>query len=209
MAPLRAAAWEAWPEVPPPPEAEVAAVASNMVFNGVSMRATTFKSSRSSEEIVAFYARLWGKQAVTGDMAGWRVVGHPQDGYYLTVQVRAEGQGSTGHIGVMRITDRDPPKPGSDFPTLPGTRVPNDIRYPDDRPPVRTLLLINSRTPYENASFYERTLAAQQWQKVSHDACRPGASQCTDRYVRGTQNMDLSMASGENAQTRIVVILLN
>src|SRR5215470_1029408 len=99
--PAVASAGAPWPDVKLPDGAQSAEVASHMIFNGTDMRGQVFTSTESAANVVKFYRDLWGKQSVLNQIPGWQVVGHREGDFYITVQVRQEGGGSRGDIGIV------------------------------------------------------------------------------------------------------------
>src|SRR5436305_431766 len=84
----------AWPDLKLPDGTQAAEVASHMIYNGTDMRSQVFTSARNAADIVKFYRQLWGKQSILNQIPGWQVVGHREGGFYFTVQVRPDGNGS-------------------------------------------------------------------------------------------------------------------
>lgn len=155
-----------WPQVEPPPQAQVSWVAENMRYNGVPMRIQQFESTSSAEAVLEFYRARWlpaGAQDPTQPLGPYRVLARPEGGYLLSVQVRPNGAGSTGYLTVTHIAARRAAPLGEGFPHPPGSRVINDIQSEDGGRRGRTLLLHNGHSLRTNTAFYGDRLPAQGW----------------------------------------------
>src|ERR1700754_1159144 len=150
----------AWPEVATPDGMTTNDVSKHMIYNGADMYGQVFTSSGSQTDIVAWYQKLWGKEAVVTDFNGSKIVGHKQGGYYITVQVRPEGSGSRGDIGIIRLPGTSVrPELGRGMPKPDHTTVINDILYPYDPTPARTLAMGNGLSVQQNVAWYRAQLA--------------------------------------------------
>jgi hypothetical protein len=106
-----------WPEVPPPPRAEVVEwVARDAVVNGLPTRIERFETELTPNEVLAFYRQRWGgaaagspRETQSGD---WRALSTLMPGgYQIAVQVKPrKPSGTEGLISVaaFRETRRDP-----------------------------------------------------------------------------------------------------
>jgi hypothetical protein len=197
-----------WPDPQLPDGTHAAAVASHMIYNGLDMRDQVFASSQSAADIVQFYRQLWGKQSVLNQIPGWQVVGHREGDFYITVQVRPDGNGSRGDIGILRIpTGKIKVEPGAGVPHPSNTTVFNDIMYPDDRTPARTLAMSNSLSVQQNASYYREHLAATGWKPADIHTCISGASSCVMSYEQGNRKMMVALTANAT-HSQIVINLM-
>jgi hypothetical protein len=198
----------AWPDPQLPDGTHAAAVASHMIYNGADMRDQVFASSQSAADIVKFYRQLWGKQSVLDQVGGWQVVGHREGDFYITVQVRPDGSGSRGDIGITRLpTEKIKVQLGAGVPHPSNTTVFNDIMYPDDRTPARTLAMSNSLSVQQNASYYREHLAATGWKPADTHTCNSGASSCVMSYEQGNRKM-LVVLTANATRSQIVINLM-
>lgn len=195
-----------WPATPLPPDTNVADVAKKMVYNGVDMRAQVFQSTATAEQVLDFYKKKWGKDAILNRIGDAQVVGHHDGDYLVTVQVSSYGAGSKGTIGVLDTTSGKPDfVPGKGMPQPMGSMVFNDISYPDDAVPARTVALRNDLSPQQNASYYRERLAADGWKPADKNRCAPDS--CVMYYSRGDSKMTVVMTPGEgNSQVVINVM---
>lgn len=196
-----------WPQTPLPDGTATAEVARRIVFNGLDMRAQTFQSRQSQAGVVAFYRRLWNGKVVVNAMGGAEVIGHQQGDYYITVQVSNSGNGSKGDIGIVDVATA--PKHferGGGLPRPMGSKVFNDIAYPDDPTPARTVAMRNTLSPAQNAGFFRERLPADGWKPVDVDRC--AGDNCVLRYERGDSKMTLVM-NQLDGQSQVVINVLN
>ena len=197
-----------WPDVKLPDGTRTAQVSSHMIYNGTDMRGQVFTSSRNAADIIKFYRQLWGKQAVLDQIPGWEVVGHREGDFYITVQVRQDGSGSRGDIGVTRISaGRTKVELGAGVPHPSNTNVFNDIIYPDDRTPARTLAMVNGLSVEQNASYYREHLAASGWKPADAHPCAYGASSCVMNYEHGNRKMMVALTRN-GSHSEIVINLM-
>jgi len=205
LVPLAAHA-SGWPDTPLPPDTNAADVAKHMIYNGVDMHAQVFQSTASQAQVIAFYRKAWGKDAVLNVVGDAQVVGHREGKYMVTVQVRSVGDGSKGTIGVLDTASAEPDfVPGKGMPKPMGSRVFNDIRYPDDPVPARTVAMQNSLSPQQNASYFRERLVAESWKPADANNC-DGPS-CVLYYQRGDSKMTLVMTQAEGRSQVVINVL--
>lgn len=195
-----------FPDPPLPDGVQIEPVARRMVFNGLEMRASVFRSPQSADEIVAFYQKTWRGRAVTNALGDTTVVGHGDGGFFTTVRVGPAGTGSEGEIGIVDTTSA--PKhfePGKGLPKPMGSKVFNDIAYPDDPVPARTVALRNGLSPRQNAAYYRERLAGEGWKPVSDNGCAQGS--CVLGYERGNENLSLVAVAGADGKSQVVITL--
>lgn len=196
-----------WPQPPLPAGTATADVARRIVFNGLDMRAQTFQSRQSRTDVVAYYRKLWDGKVVVNAMGNAEVIGHQQGDYYITVQVSSFGNGSKGNIGIVDIASA--PKHferGSGLPRPMGSKVFNDIAYPDDPTPARTVAMRNTLSPAQNASFFREHLIADGWKPADAGQC--AGDDCVLRYERGDSKITLVM-NRLAGQSQVVINELN
>lgn len=196
-----------WPQPALPDGTTTAEVARRIVFNGLDMRSQTFQSRQSQAEVVAYYRKLWNGKVVVNPMGNDQVVGHLEGDYYITVQVSSYGGGSKGNIGIVDVTSA--PKHferGHGLPRPMGSRVFNDIAYPDDPTPARTVAMRNALSPAQNASFFRERLLADGWKSAEAGPCAD--SGCVQRYERGDSKLTLVL-NRMDGQSQVVINELN
>jgi hypothetical protein len=199
------ASWQSWPIPPLPSGTHTQNVARRIVFNGLDMRAQLFRSSQSPQDIVAFYRRAWKGRVVVNRVGDQQVIGHNQGDYFVTIQVQGAGAGSKGNIGVVDVASA--PRhfvPGKGVPTPMGSKVFNDIAYPDDPVPARMVALRNTLSPRQNASFYRERLAGDGW-KPQGDRCDTAA--CVLSYQREEEKMTLVITRVHDDQSQVVALI--
>lgn len=201
-------AW-AQTDVPLPPQTRRAQVAHRIVYNGLDMHASVFRSGLSQAQVVDYYKQLWGKQAVVNTIQASQIVGHRDGDYYVTVQVTGYGGGSKGTMGTIRLPAADAPRPvlGGGLPQPDNTRVINDISYPDDPTPARTVLMMNALSVDQNTDYFRSHLIANGWKDAGANQCASGAGNCVMQFGRGKSRMVLIAESGKAGSQVLINIL--
>lgn len=184
-----------WPEVAMPDGTVVASTAPRMIFNGSDMRSEIFRSDMKPEALLDWFKKAWKDDWVRDSVNGWEVIGHKEGDFYVTVQVRPDGEGTRGDVGIVRIP---PPgtraKPiGEGFAKPSSTTVINDISYPDDPHGVRTLALVNRLSVAQNISWYREHMAAMGWRPAQANACNAPAGGCMLAYEKGASTMMITV----------------
>jgi hypothetical protein len=195
-----------WPDPPVPAQTQVSSVANRIVYNGLDMRANVFESQQSSADIQAFYRKLWGDRLVVNKMGDNQVIGHREGDYFVTVEVADAGGGSKGRIGVVDLASA--PKHmqlGKGLATPDGTKVFNDIAYPDDPTPARTIAMGNGLSANQNAQFFRTHLLAEGWHPSDDNRCL--GTGCVLSYERGSRKMTVVVAQGNGNRSQIVVTM--
>jgi hypothetical protein len=198
---------DSWPQPPPPPGAASNEIAKRMIFNGIDMRAQVFQSDRRAADVIAYYQQLWKPDVVVNKLGNAQVIAHKDGDYFITVQVSDYGSGSKGEIGVTDVTTvRKDFVPGKGVPLPMGSKVFNDIAYPDDPTPARTVAMRDGLSPQQNATFFRDRLTADGWKPSDANTC--ATDSCVLRYERGDSKMTLVM-SPVNGQSQVMINLLN
>lgn len=178
-----------------------------MVYNGVDMHAQVFMSTATVDQVLAFYKKEWGNEAILNRVGNAQVVGHHEGDYLVTVQVSSYGAGSKGTIGILDTASTKPDfVPGKGVPQPMGSLVFNDISYPDDPVPARTVAMRNTLSPQQNASFYRERLAADGWKPADKNQC--AANSCVMYYHRGDSKMTVVM-SPEEGHSQVVINVMD
>lgn len=205
-----ACAVQAAPDVPLPPDVRIAQVAKRIIYNGLDMHATVFRSNLPQQQVVDFYKSRWGRQATVSTLQSSKIVGHLEDDKFVTVQVSAAAGGSKGTIGVVRLPPKGAPRPqlGTGLPRPSGTRVVNDISYPDDRTPARTVVMIDKLSPAQNGSWFRSRLIAKGWKDANTNKCDRSADHCVLQFERGQSRM-MFVAQRGQGRSEILMNILN
>jgi hypothetical protein len=198
------------PEFPTPPAGRLEWVAPNLRYSGVPMQIKELVTDQSPQQVIAFYKSAWGGQPPyyhEYDVAGWKAIATLRARCFYTVQVKAEGRGARALLGVSARRDSaQPPRQGSDFPALSGSRVLNDIEHYDYGKTGRTLLIANDFSPETNAAFYRRALKADGWVAIV-DRPVPGPRGVSHVLVlkHGHHEASMTIAPGAPRGSSIVV----
>jgi hypothetical protein len=206
-----AAALRANPDVPLPPQTTSTDVARRIVYNGLDMYASVFRSKLSQAQVVDYYKQQWGRQVSVSTLQSSRIVGHRDGDYFITVQVSGAGAGSTGTIGMVRLPAADAARPslGAGLPKPANTRVVNDISYPDDATPARTVLMANALSADQNADYFRSRLISNGWKDAAANDCSYGAGRCVMQFQHGKSRMVLvaDRANGRGGSDVLINIL--
>lgn len=196
----------ATPDVPVPPKTQTAPVARKIIYNGLDMHAQVFQSDLSQKDVIDFYKHQWGKQVSVNALQSSKIVGHLDGDSFITVQVTPDGAGSKGTIGIVKLPPKDAPHPqlGKGLPQPFGAKVVNDISYPEDRTPARTVLMVDQLAPDQNSSWFRSRLIANGWRDANTSACSQSAPACVMQFERGKSKM---MFVSEKAGGRSEVLM--
>lgn len=207
---LSASVAAAVPDVPVPPHTQTAQVAKRIIYNGLDMHAQVFRSTLTQAQVVDFYQRQWGKKIAVNTLRSDQVVGHLEGDDYITVQVTPDSAGSKGTIGVVKLPPDGASKPqlGRGLPQPFGAHVVNDIRYPDDRTPARTVLLVDQLSPDQNAGYFRSRLIANGWKDANVNQCAYSASHCVMEFSRGNSKM-MFVAQQVQGRSEVLMNILN
>jgi len=199
---------EAFPDVKIPYGMQTAMVSSRMVYNGNEMQDQIFTVKTSVADTLAFYRQLWGKASVVTSFNGAQIVAHKQGGYFITVEIRQDGSGSKGTIGVLKLpTGNEKPQLGSGVPVPENSAVFNDIQYPDDATPARTIALRNMLSLRQNASYYREHLIGSGWKPTPMDTCTDASASCVMDFENGDKKITLALTS-QGSTSRVVINML-
>ena len=158
------------------------------------------------DDVVAFYRRAWDGQVVVNRLGDATVIGHRDGDYFTTVQVRAGGAGVRGELGVVDVASAPADYvPGKGLPRPMGSKVFNDIVYPDDPVPARTVAMRNALSPEQNASFFRERLAGEGWKPVDDNRC--AQDRCVLSYAQGEERLTLVAVRGAAGQSQVVLQL--
>lgn len=202
-------AWAA-SDVPLPSKTQTAQVAKRIIYNGLDMQASVFQSRLSQKQVVDYYKQLWGKQVSVTSFQSSQIVGHLDGDHFITVQVTPDGNGSKGSIGVVKLPSANAsrPKLGQGLPQPFGAKVLNDISYPDDRTPARTVLLLDKLAPAQNASYFRSRLIANGWKDANINHCGHDADHCVMQFDRDKSHM-MFIAERSKGRSQVLINILN
>lgn len=186
---------------------QLQSVASDISYNGIPMSIRGFSSSDDPQTVLAYYRGIWtngGQNApkpVEYTLGDWQVIAMMQTPCFYTVQVKANGKGSMGLLGLTSPTNGKPALK-EDVPMLPGSRVANDIAHNDGGKTARTLLLKNGFSTQTNADFYIKSLGDLGWKPVSGYQGAQHDTQASTMVMRnGTREVSITITqqNGKNS----------
>ncbi|NID13989.1 hypothetical protein [Luteibacter yeojuensis] len=183
----------------------MASTAPRMIFNGSDMRSEIFRSAMKPDALLEWFKREWKGDWVRDTVNGWDVLGHKDGDFYVTVQVRPDGEGSRGDVGIVRVPPPGTrPQPiGEGFARPSATTVVNDISYPDDPHNVRTLAMVNRLSVAQNISWYREHMAATGWRPAQANTCGDTVAGCMLAYEKGASTTMITVTPG-NGLSNIV-----
>ncbi len=198
----------AWPKVPLPPGASGEMVSSNMLYNGVPMRASKITVPMELDKVVEFYRDVWTGNVVADRMNGKVIVGHFEGTYYITVELSGRGTRTEGTIGIMEIPDKPVDMAlGKGFDKPANTEVVSDIRYLDTSSNARTIAMKNRMSPYMNMRYYVQRMPARGWkQEQGSEPCRASSNACVLNFTGSSgARLSLTLTREQAPETAIVV----
>lgn len=198
----------AWPAVPLPDGSHGEKVSESMNYNGLEMRASRFATARKLDAVVEFYKQHWGEDRhVVTPFGDKTIIGHATPGYYVTVELSAQGGGTTGVVGIVKAPgDMTRPELGKGFYRPAGTEVLSDVVHNDTPGKTRTIVLRNRLSPYANLQLYGGRLGQDGWRGVPMGKCLPGSTECLIHYERaGGGRLVLALSRDGTQETSIVV----
>jgi hypothetical protein len=197
-----------WPSVAAPPHARLQTIAGNMTFNGLPMRIRQFHTARTPADVLKFYKRQWNGRYVLNTLGSWQVLGHKQDGYYESIQVRPDGMGAQGLIGVTALKDISTDAvPGHGFARMDDSRTINDIVSHDLGKTSRTLILTNRFSVSSNALFYRKHMKDEGWrERIGNGADSNAGRGRVLKFHRGNESA-IVIIGRSNGRTTVVANL--
>ena len=203
------------PKFPATPDAEVSWVGKNLEYNDMPMRLRKVTSEDSVEGVLKFYRELWEKpllENVPGhieqDLAGWKMITRPEDGYMMSVQVKPYlGSGAWGYLGISKIDDLDANvELGSSFPKMNGSQVMNDVKHNDSVKKARTVMLQNKYSLATNVQYYRDHYTGRGWNKVMDRTAVPGKLH-TFVFKKGTNEVSMTVARTGNGSQVVANVI--
>ncbi len=201
------------PDFPPPRDAKVEWVGSDIVRNGIPMSIRLFRIEGGVEDVLAFYREIWAIGETEdepgfkeGEADPWEIITRLEDNYMMSVQVQPDSLGgSWGYLGLSRLPigegARDH-RPKS-FPMMSGSKLVNDTETRDIGRKARTLMILNRFSVGGNAQFYRSHYEAQGWSEVMDAGTVSGRTHSLV-FENGKRTVSLSIAAGEDGRTVVV-----
>ena len=204
------------PDFPPPPGASVEWVGKNIEVNGIKSAIRAFHSRKSIEDVVQFYRREWKRPAEKDkpgfmesiDAAPWFIISRIEDGYLLTVQVRVnenDPSGSWGYLSTSPLpsASKKTPELGSSIPKIPGSYVINEMKSSDPGKNATTMIISNTHSVMNNASFYRQHYQGKGW--TTETDRRLGTDESHSLVFKNRRNSVTIMVLKDKNYTRVVV----
>lgn len=201
------------PDVPPPPQAQVAWIAKSMRMNGLPMTLQSFESSQSVEATLAHYARWWSTtdastRGITRLMrrGEWQVLALTSPRLHITVQARPAGNGSEGSIAVSRNPTSVETTTTTAFPHPRTTRVVNLQEYEDAGANAEHISLVSSRSVAIEAHEFSELLTRNGWSVYRDQDTQALARGHVLEAQKGASLAQLTLQPGAHAGSNIIVI---
>lgn len=195
----------AWPEVPPPPRAQVVEwVARDSVVNGLPTRIERFETELTPSEVLSFYRQQWSRAAVgspRGTQAGgWQALSTLlPGGFQIAVQVRPRqgGSGSEGLISVaaFREVRRDPVPPL--LPRFADTKVAQVTESLDGPQRSQLVSMVSTESFEVNLARWRGEWQRRGWQLAFEQkppADRDGVRTWLASFAKPPHSVDLALA---------------
>lgn len=194
-----------WPEVPPPPRAQVVEwVARDSVVNGLPTRIERFETELTPAEVLSFYRQQWSRAAVgspRGTQAGgWQALSTLlPGGFQIAVQVRPlqGGSGSEGLISVaaFREVRRDPVP--SMLPRFADTKVAQVTESLDGPQRSQLISMVSTESFEVNLARWRGEWQRRGWQLAFEQkppADRDGVRTWLASFAKPPHSVDLALA---------------
>lgn len=152
---------------------QLSPVSENMVVNGVSSEVMHLVTSRSTDEVVGLFRKLWNcgsDETVCRrvETFPWSVFSHVDDHSLTYLQIRRAGLETIGYVVRSNLHATTTTHPVVSH--MQGSVVHNDLVSEEGGRSARTMLVANSYSMESNKSHYDNTLVAGGWVKVSENA---------------------------------------
>jgi hypothetical protein len=210
----RAAAVQAWPEMPKPPKGDMQWIAQSMRLNGVPTRVMQYQSPMSRSELVAYYRSHWASgydhDPSVKDLGKKTVVGQKLGPYVMTVTIEDGARGtSKGLISVAQLVGARPDRSPGELTLMPGASVVEVIESDDPGKRSRQVLIFASQSPASVSRFYQSSLVNAGWRQLHVNQVPKGQGRPAGvfaAYKRGASEMQLSISAAKGKGT---VLLAN
>lgn len=192
-----------------PPGSQQQVLASRIVIDGRLMMIVGVSSKLEPKAFAQFYKTLWqgapGKPLfVENTLGSWDIVGHKNGQCYYTVQVRAQGGGTSALLGVSAL--------GQDFgvgvvnvPAPGGARPLTHMVSDDSGTAGDTWLLYSGNSAPAVVGWYTQTMQASGW----HPDTAPGHSSTGTllMYSKGHSHAGIVVAPFKTGATIAVTVM--
>jgi hypothetical protein len=197
-----ALAADTWPEVPPPPRAQLEWVAQDAVVNGLPSRIERFESELTAEEVLGFYRTRWGGARAGAPRetraGGWQGLSTLIGAFQVAVQVRprqpsgSEGLISTAHFAAVR---KDPVP--SQLPRFPDTRIAQVTESADGPQRSQLVTMISTQSFDVNVQRWRGEWLRRGWQLSFEKQAPPdrdGVKTWLASFAKPPHSVDLALA---------------
>ncbi len=160
------------PSIPDPPDASVKTVSKTINYDGLPLKVQRFESRKSLDRVLSFYKKKWARPLeghpgyLHDTNQPWEVISRLEDGYLLTVQVRAKGRSqSWGYLAVSNMAEYlfDETPSAESFPSMQGSRIETNVSSEDPGLSGQTVVVSNAYSAQSNANFYKNHYADRGW----------------------------------------------
>ncbi|MGX5173446.1 hypothetical protein ACUR5C_05405 [Aliikangiella sp. IMCC44653] len=158
-----------WPTMPVPKDAEVAAVSTDMKYNGTPMKtwALTFDGDKGA--LVNHFRNQWKNVADSlydeQSHGGWVFINSKQGDFLLTAKLQSQLGRSQGYLGISDLSQIDPDFViGKGFPKPRSTNAITEITENDTGKKSRYIILNSKRSVGDVYRFYIDTFQAKGWE---------------------------------------------
>ena len=202
-----------WPDVKVPPNSQLTVVSDGMNVNGADVMAYEVSSSLPLSKFIAYYKTIWSKPVTSGGVGyqevkadGWNIISRLDDGYLITVQVKASGRrGSTALIAVSNLPKlKTLPVLGEGFPSLSNTLFVNDIYANDPQGKSRTLMFENSKSVTVNLKYYQGYYQSRGWKQITR---RNNGNHWAVQFQKSNSEVNLTLSQEKKKTVMLAVAI--
>lgn len=194
------------------PDMEVEWVGRQMVYNGVPMSIRNFKTSKSSDDVLRYYERIWQAKStgrpIRSKHGEFETIGLKDREFYYTVQARDGGHGSEGTLVVTSALDRYAPNRDTEFPLVPGATVITKIDALDRGVRAETLILVSERPIQAVDAWFQDALAREGWLRQSFSEAEMGKQRVL-HFQRASQVCQVTVVGDGPLHDGRTMVLVN
>lgn len=203
-----------WDDFPAPPESRVQIVSDYMMRNNLPQSIRKFTSSRSVDDVVAFYMKQWEATGISkpllSQVDGQKVVSRGSKENFMTVQVSPDSKGgSSGYMSVIYLSkfNGDGPKPGEGITMPDSTVVMTDNRSDDGPKSSRLVVLQNGHSVDFNMRFFRSSFRFGGWMEAGNLTLKDRSS-ASMTFRRGVDEVNV-VITNKAAESGVTGVMLN
>lgn len=206
-----ATAHASWPHFPHAPNMESEWIADQLVYNGVPMWVEQFHCICSTEKVLDYYRRRWGRleySYVENQVGEFKQISRGDEGFFYTVQVKekpnSEGE-SHGRLSITAVPPHgsEPPELGAGVPQPGFSQILNDIHDAVPGKKIRTVALYNDLDMMSNTNYYRAYFSQKGWKSMLQTVAPEKGSQALS-FTKEGRDVNIVIYPGLNGQSNIL-----